>query len=124
MLKMAAFAPIPSASVSAATAANPGFFNSPRTPYRTSCQRVPIETPPRRFLALGRKFMAARYHPQVHAANGLISNLKLVMTVAVPACGMPCRFTGHQEGCFEHAPSPVNVAVSRATKLCNPGGDE
>ena len=35
-LKMAVFAPMPSASVSTATAVKPGAFSSERRPYRTS----------------------------------------------------------------------------------------
>jgi hypothetical protein len=37
--KIAVFAPMPSASVSSATAAKPGFFRNVRTAYRTSCTK-------------------------------------------------------------------------------------
>jgi hypothetical protein len=40
MLKMAVFAPIPSARVSVAAAAKPGFLRSIRVPWRASCQNV------------------------------------------------------------------------------------
>src|ERR1700758_5118041 len=40
---MAVFAPIPSASVTIATAVNPGFFLSVRAPYRISCRRFSME---------------------------------------------------------------------------------
>jgi hypothetical protein len=43
MLKMAVFAPIPSARVKIATVMNPGFFLSVRAPYRISCQRFSME---------------------------------------------------------------------------------
>src|SRR5437667_10817312 len=39
---MAVLAPMPSASVSIATALTPGFFDSIRRPYRRSCQTVSI----------------------------------------------------------------------------------
>jgi hypothetical protein len=39
-LKMAVFAPMPKASVKTTTAVNPGFFQSIRSPYRTSRRRV------------------------------------------------------------------------------------
>lgn len=39
-LKMAVFAPMPSASVNSATAVNPGLRASMRMPYFTSCQMV------------------------------------------------------------------------------------
>jgi hypothetical protein len=41
-LKIAVFAPIPSASVNTAIAVNPGFFANIRSPYRASCQSVCI----------------------------------------------------------------------------------
>src|SRR6266581_5931344 len=41
-LKMAVFAPIPSASASTTINVIPGFFNNIRAPYRTSCQSVCI----------------------------------------------------------------------------------
>jgi hypothetical protein len=40
--KMAVFAPMPSASVTTATAAKPGRFKSVRKATRTSCHSVPI----------------------------------------------------------------------------------
>jgi hypothetical protein len=42
MLKIALFAPIPSASVTIATRVNPGFFRSIRAPYRKSWKIVSI----------------------------------------------------------------------------------
>src|SRR5579864_1778346 len=45
-LKIAVFAPIPNASVSIATAANPGDFASIRNPYRMSCSRLFMAHPP------------------------------------------------------------------------------
>ena len=47
--KIAVFAPIPSASVRMATAANPGFFRSIRRPNRISCSRSASLSPPLRF---------------------------------------------------------------------------
>src|SRR5882724_7582294 len=47
--KIAVFAPIPSASVRIATAANPGFFRSIRSPNRISCSRSASISPPLRF---------------------------------------------------------------------------
>src|SRR5271169_3366606 len=44
-LKIAVFAPMPMASVSTATTANPGFFASMRQPYRMSCSKVSICLP-------------------------------------------------------------------------------
>src|SRR5215469_8096882 len=41
-LKMAVFAPMPSASVRTVTAVKPGFFPSMRAAYRRSCQMVSI----------------------------------------------------------------------------------
>src|SRR5260370_10495968 len=43
-LKIAVFAPIPSASVNTATAVNPGFFDSIRQPKRVSCQSEYIQS--------------------------------------------------------------------------------
>src|ERR1700675_105621 len=45
-LKIVVFAPIPSASVSMARAANPGAFAITRRLYRTSCQNEVIRAPP------------------------------------------------------------------------------
>jgi hypothetical protein len=45
MVKIAPFAPIPSASVRIATIVKPRLFLSMRTPNFTSCQRVPTEPP-------------------------------------------------------------------------------
>jgi hypothetical protein len=44
-LNIALFAPMPRASVTTATAVNPGVFQSIRNPYRKSCQRVFIFKP-------------------------------------------------------------------------------
>src|SRR5580658_3258930 len=44
-LKTVAFPPMPSASVSTATAVNPGFFRSVRTPKLKSCNSEPILFP-------------------------------------------------------------------------------
>ncbi len=43
MLKTAVFAPMPSASVSTLTAANPGLFLRVRNPYRRSAPKVSIQ---------------------------------------------------------------------------------
>ena len=45
MEKIAALAPMPSASVNTATAVKPGFFASVRIPNRMSCQSSPISCP-------------------------------------------------------------------------------
>src|SRR6185295_17400788 len=42
MLKIAVFAPMPSASVRITTVAKPGLFQRTRKPYRRSCSRVPM----------------------------------------------------------------------------------
>src|SRR5204862_4204481 len=44
------FAPTPKASESTATIAKPGLFQSTRSPYRTSCNNVVIQTPQSLFL--------------------------------------------------------------------------
>ena len=46
IVKMPVFAPMPSASVSTATPANPGLLPRLRSPYRMSCQIVTIIQPP------------------------------------------------------------------------------
>src|SRR5262245_23681944 len=47
-LKIAAFAPMPTASVRIATAAKPGALRSVRNPYRMSCHNCDIQPPPDR----------------------------------------------------------------------------
>jgi hypothetical protein len=47
-LKMAVFAPMPSASVNTAMTVNPGRFNSMRKPKRMSCHRIVIGSPLRK----------------------------------------------------------------------------
>src|SRR2546426_9327279 len=44
-LKIAVFAPMPSASETTAMNEKPGFFVSVRNPYRRSCQSVSIDSP-------------------------------------------------------------------------------
>jgi hypothetical protein len=44
-LKIAVFAPIPSASIITASAVKPGFFHNIRAPYRRSCSSVCIIPP-------------------------------------------------------------------------------
>jgi hypothetical protein len=45
MLKIAVFAPTPSAKESTAMLVKPGLFQSARSPYRVSCNNVVIQTP-------------------------------------------------------------------------------
>jgi hypothetical protein len=45
MLKIAVFAPTPKARESTATIAKPGLFRITRSPYRTSCKSVVMQTP-------------------------------------------------------------------------------
>ena len=52
-LKIAVFAPMPSASVTTATIVKPGFFASIRIPYRKSRNIVGIVLPPGRKVASG-----------------------------------------------------------------------
>src|SRR5579864_3090365 len=94
-LKIAVFAPIPSASVNTAIAANAGDFLRIRNPYRISCRSVFIDTP----LAILVKEYADRI------PNGQFANYNVVIILregmlrscrpSCPFAGVPCRVTGH-----------------------------